>query len=474
MKNTRRAILSLFFLLTGVFEIYSQYMFRHWDVVDGMSDNQIRYLTMTPDGRIAIRTSSILNLYNGATFEHFYHDRRRIYKWDFNQNQIFKDYHDAYGRIWMKSPGYLLLFDLNTNRFIYDIDSELHRMGVDKRLKNLFVDDSKNYWMLTEDNTFYFYDISAGKLKVMEKGDSDFTHQYGVPCELAQYGNTYYIVYSNGLIRRWDKKLGEYTGQDTSFVGRISETTDRLKIQLTPGGDLWLMYNQAVCYRNKTDKTWQELTAIKGMSNFFTCMDLDKDGNVWVGSSWSGLRRIDNATHQVETMDGLKLGDGSVLNNDIQCLFADQNNGVWVGTLWQGMCYYNPSMYKFKLIQTIQNGTRVTNESIRSLLEDEDGSILIGTSACGLKRYYPSTGEVCEAFSNILSDDLCLTLYHDRKKRLWVGTYLNGFYCMDGDKVRNYNRQATDTERYPNQNISRAINEDPDSKLLVSVSNEGL
>ena len=62
MKNTRRAILSLFFLLTGVFEIYSQYMFRHWDVVDGMSDNQIRYLTMTPDGRIAIRTSSILNL----------------------------------------------------------------------------------------------------------------------------------------------------------------------------------------------------------------------------------------------------------------------------------------------------------------------------------------------------------------------------------------------------------------------------
>ena len=30
----------------------------------------------------------------------------------------------------MKSPGYLLLFDLNTNQFIYDIDSELRRMGV--------------------------------------------------------------------------------------------------------------------------------------------------------------------------------------------------------------------------------------------------------------------------------------------------------------------------------------------------------
>lgn len=125
---------------------------------------------MAPDGRMVIRTASILNIYNGATFEHFYHDRRKIYKWDFNRNQIFKDYHDAYGRIWMKSPGYLLLFDLNTNQFIYDIDSELRRMGVSGKLKNLFIDESKNYWFLTEDNTFYFFDISAGELQIIERG----------------------------------------------------------------------------------------------------------------------------------------------------------------------------------------------------------------------------------------------------------------------------------------------------------------
>lgn len=190
-------------------------MFRHWDVVDGMSDNQIRYFTMAPDGRMVIRTASILNIYNGATFEHFYHDRRKIYKWDFNRNQIFKDYHDAYGRIWMKSPGYLLLFDLNTNQFIYDIDSELRRMGVSGKLKNLFIDESKNYWFLTEDNTFYFFDISAGELQIIEKGNSDFTYRHGIPYELAQYKNTYYIVYSSGLIRRWAKTLRDYTGQDT-------------------------------------------------------------------------------------------------------------------------------------------------------------------------------------------------------------------------------------------------------------------
>lgn len=464
MKNTKRTSIITLVLLLSIFKVYSQYMFRHWDVVDGMSDNQIRYFTMAPDGRMVIRTASILNIYNGATFEHFYHDRRKIYKWDFNRNQIFKDYHDAYGRIWMKSPGYLLLFDLNTNQFIYDIDSELRRMGVSGKLKNLFIDESKNYWFLTEDNTFYFFDISAGELQIIEKGNSDFTYRHGIPYELAQYKNTYYIVYSSGLIRRWDKTLRDYTGQDTFFVGRISEATDRLKIQSTSDGNLWLMYNQAVCYRDKTDKGWQEISTIKGMSNFFTCMDLDKQGNAWVGSSWSGLRKIENSTHRIETMPGLKLGDGSVLSNDIQCIFADNNDGIWVGTLWQGICYYNPSMYKFKLIQTVQNKTMITNESVRCLLEDEDGTILIGTTAYGLMRYSPSTGEVSRAFKDILSGDLCLTLYRDSKKRLWVGTYLNGFCCIDGKNVRYYNKQLVNTELFPEQNISRAVYEDPDGR----------
>ena len=474
MKNTKRTSIITLVLLLSIFKVYSQYMFRHWDVVDGMSDNQIRYFTMAPDGRMVIRTASILNIYNGATFEHFYHDRRKIYKWDFNRNQIFKDYHDAYGRIWMKSPGYLLLFDLNTNQFIYDIDSELRRMGVSGKLKNLFIDESKNYWFLTEDNTFYFFDISAGELQIIEKGNSDFTYRHGIPYELAQYKNTYYIVYSSGLIRRWAKTLRDYTGQDTFFVGRISEATDRLKIQSTSDGNLWLMYNQAVCYRDKTDKGWQEISTIKGMSNFFTCMDLDKQGNAWVGSSWSGLRKIENSTHRIETMPGLKLGDGSVLSNDIQCIFADNNGGIWVGTLWQGICYYNPSMYKFKLIQTVQNKTMITNESVRCLLEDEDGTILIGTTAYGLMRYSPSTGEVSRAFKDILSGDLCLTLYRDSKKRLWVGTYLNGFCCIDGKNVRYYNKQLVNTELFPEQNISRAVYEDPDGRYWVSVSNEGV
>ena len=56
----------------------------------------------------------------------------------------------------MKELRYLLLLDLKANTFNYDIQGELASMGIDKRLKNLFIDDAKNYWFLTEDNTFFF------------------------------------------------------------------------------------------------------------------------------------------------------------------------------------------------------------------------------------------------------------------------------------------------------------------------------
>ena len=139
------------FLSISSFAI-NQYKFRLIDIVDGLSDNQIRGLSITPDGRIAVRTASIMNIYNGATFEYFHYDKKQKYVW--NYNRPTKEYYDNQGRIWMKELGYLLLLDLNTNKFNYNISEELVTMGITQHLKNLFIDDSKNYWFLTDDNTF--------------------------------------------------------------------------------------------------------------------------------------------------------------------------------------------------------------------------------------------------------------------------------------------------------------------------------
>ncbi|MDR0575223.1 MAG: response regulator [Tannerella sp.] len=469
----------LLFTLSGINqEVYSQYVFRHLNIVDGLSDNQIRNFIQIPDGRIAIRTLSNLNIYNGATFEHFYYDRRKVYPWNYTEflteRSVFKEYCDIEERIWMKAPDHLSLFDLKSNRFEYDIDGVLKSFGVDRRIKNLFIDNSKNYWFLTEDNAFLFYDISAGKLQTVESGDSLSVGQYGIPYELAQYKNLYWIMYSSGLLRCRDGASEDFIMNDTHFAGKITEATNRLFIRPTDAGDVWIMHNNGVSFYDRTHKTWKDVASIEGPSNFFTCMDLDADGNVWVGTSWSGLRKIDSRTHQITILDGLKLENGGTLTNDIQCVFVDKDNGFWAGMLWQGLCYRHPGMKKFKLFQTMHRETPVTNESIRCFLEDEDGTILFGSLYNGVLRYHPATGKICEAFDGFLSGNLCLSLYRDSKKRLWVGTFLNGFYCIDGKNVKTYNKSTIDRNVYANQNISRAIYEDAGGRFWVSVGNQGV
>lgn len=453
------------FLSISSFAI-NQYKFRLIDIVDGLSDNQIRGLSITPDGRIAVRTASIMNIYNGATFEYFHYDKKQKYVW--NYNRPTKEYYDNQGRIWMKELGYLLLLDLNTNKFNYNISEELVTMGITQHLKNLFIDDSKNYWFLTDDNTFTFYDTTCNKLITIEDGQSDFTKQYGIPLELTQYKNLCWIVYSSGLIRCWDYTSHEFIFQETRFLNTISDFTDRIYIHPDSTGNIWLMYNNAVYFHHRINRDWKEVVTIKGISNFFTCMDMDKEGNVWVGTSKSGLRYIDGKTFEVTHLPGMSLINGGVQDNDIYTLFIDPNDGIWIGTLFQGLCYYHPSMQKFQLIQTINTGTQITNETIRCFLEEEDGSILIGAGV-GLYRFYPESKKVERLFKDQIND-LCLSIRKDRSGRIWVGTYLGGFFCIEGKQIRQYLRSSVNLEKDPNQNISRCIYEDTDGRFWASVT----
>lgn len=464
----KHILLILLLICSG--NIYSQYVFRHLDIVDGLSDNQIRSLSILPDGRLGVRTASILNLYNSKTFEHFYQDRQKEYFWSYIKPP--REYYDSEGLLWMKETGYLLLLDLKTNQFIYDIDNKLKSFGINQKLKDIFINDSKNYWFITEDNTVSFYDITAKELITITKGSDTFTREFGIPYEIAQYKNLYWIVYSSGLIRCWDEASREFVSQDTRFLNIISEATNRIYIHPTSTGDIWLMYNFATFFYNRTDKTWKEVATISGPSNFFTCMDLDSAGNVWIGTSYSGLRYIDGKTFQVETIPHLEINTGGISDNDIHAIFVDNNDGLWVGTLFQGLYYYHPSMQKFRLIHTIQTNTSTTNEIVRCFLEDSDGTIWIGT-ANGLFRYYPKTGKTEKMFSDVISG-LCLSLYRDKSNRIWAGTFLSGFYCIEGSKIKSYNKSSLHLDKYPEQNISRAIYEDPSGRFWVSVKNKGV
>ena len=64
---------------------------------------------------------------------------------------------------------------------------------------------------------------------------------------------------------------------------------------------------------------------------------------------------------------------------------------------------------------------------------------------------------------------ICRMLYEDSKKRIWVGTYHNGLYCIEHGKVRAYDYPDTDYQNELDFSNIRAMVEDSAGRLWISI-----
>lgn len=435
------------------------FVFRQVDANTGLSDNLVKSISGLPDGRINILTTSVLNIYNGGTFTYFRQNTGQIYRWDHSGDE--EQYVDNENRLWIKQNTTLQVLSLKTNQFDPDVSKLLASYGLRSRLKDVFIDSSKNIWFLTSDNALVYYDILQKKLIAIDKESTDY------PREVFQVGDVCWIVYSKGLIKKWDLKARKIVGYDRSLENRLNSSSHALIVKKSASGTVWLMHHTDLFYSAPPFKEWKRVSSISGLSNFFTSMDVDPTNRVWLGTSKGEVRVIDGSSHKTQAFMGLHLTSGGTIVNDISSIYTDGDNGVWIGTLFQGVVYYHPSMIKVSLKHTLPNESHITNENVRGFLEEKDGRILVATGN-GLFRYNPGSQTMEKVYPE-LSNKYCMTLFRDSKGRIWVPTFHNGFYCIQDNKVIRHYEYSSDIHADPNPNNARNMFEDASGQLWVSV-----
>lgn len=466
-KTFFHSIIFCFFLCIaseGVLAQRNTYVFRHLDASNGLSDNLVKGIAQAPDGRIVIRTQTMLNFYNASTFDFYRQEHGQIYSWDLSGYE--GEFVDVHNRVWLKQEHQLQVFDLATDEFVSDVPTILSGYGIRQRLQDVFIDRQKNIWFLTEDNSFAYYENDTGKLVALPKLPSRYADDI-VPRAIEKIGDQCWIVYSNGFIRVWDYQSKSVIFEDDRLVGSINPASHRIVLTASPSGGIWFMHHTDLYYCDATTRTWKTITSIFGLSNFFTCMGVQKDGTVWLGTSQSEIRVVSGENQGVMSFLGMPLTTGGTLVNDVSSIYVDDDDGIWIGTLFQGVCYYHASMRKIKLIHTVPNESSITNENVRCFMEEPDGTILIGTIN-GLYRYHPQTGRMERAYPE-LRGKLCMWLYRDSKGRIWVPTFLNGIFCIENGRVRQYEESNLSIHADPNPNNGRTIIEDSKGDLWVSV-----
>ncbi len=454
------------------------YIFRVINVSDGLSDSEVRSISRAPNGLMCIRTSRSLNLYNGAVFSQYYYNYEAV---PYNENTgSQQDYFDTQGRMWLKEADKIWLFDFNSNEFIYDIPQLIQGARPEKGIKTLFIDDRGNYWIVDGEKNLSCVDpVSLRETKVAPYSDNGAVR---IPVEIVRAGGTYWILYENNVLQCLDPASGSFiyreSGLTQSQRGTGFPFRSAARKMLADGkGNLWVLYSNALYHYDTADHTvrpFPEIT-LTG-SDQLTSMDLDADGNLWLGSSKSGLRIVDTERFTVDQLPYLSLvsGDQITHNTDITALHIDPDDGVWIATLTEGILYYHRSMNKFPLVNNkMLRRESMPDQNIKCLVEDKDETLLIGTVR-GLLRYDPAKGSITVPYPE-LANELCIGLFRDRFDRIWLGTFQNGAFCIDRGKIRHYKYDSMPqvhisySNSTPNLNNVRAFFEDKRGNLWISV-----
>jgi len=166
---------------------------------------------------------------------------------------------------------------------------------------------------------------------------------------------------------------------------------------------------------------------------------VDDLGDLWIGAN-SGLYKYNpdcDCLHQFPS----KIDDINL--TDIRSITEDKNKNIWIGTKNSGLLRYVREKESFtRVLHEPSDLLTIANDRIYHLLVDQNNNLWIGTASVnpiagsGLVRYNIQSGNV-KQFSydpsdpNSLIDKRISALYENQKGQILIGTYKSGFHIYD-------------------------------------------
>ncbi len=143
----------------------------------------------------------------------------------------------------------------------------------------------------------------------------------------------------------------------------------------------------------------------------------DHDGNLWIGTSFSGIFRCNRSGFQaIHTTP-----------DNILCLTEDREGNLWAGTLGGGL-----NRIRRRAIALEDADTGLPFPSIQSICEAADGTIWAATQNGALVHKTGDRWSSLPVSSDWPGDATCVNA--DAHGTVWIGTRLHGIFCWRDGK----------------------------------------
>ena len=426
------------------------YLFRRLDTTVGLPDNEMSTATTMADGRVCVRTASSLSFFDGSEFKSFHIKGTTNYRLNY-VGAISKIYADADDRIWNKETGRLLLFDKRIERFIDNIDSTLQKMGVRGKIDNLFIDRYRGIWFVMHSGGLVYREAN-GRLhtfKVPTKGLRD----------ICLVGNNVWMAYASGQVWGWNLKTGKTISRRQLWL-LPSSSRDFVAFS-SAGNDLWIHWSWGCARYDATSRQW--LTIATPVGSQIVAIAARGDGKAYLSLRHNGLWLVDNHTRGLTHINAA-FDDGLPSGTDIQDIVYNHANGnLFLTYFSDGMAFYNPSTRKFPFVSLAQY--RGYKDETFKLSAYGRNKILI-TSSRHLLVYDTETHRLAPLSAQGPWHEL-IAAHIDKQGRIWIGTFRNGFYLIDGSKTAHF-MLGENAQQDINYNTVRGFATSKDGQTIVS------
>ena len=446
-----------------------------------LSNLHVQCLYVSQDGVIWIGTWEGLIRYDPSLeklemYKHIPGDERSL-----GGNMVFDITEDEKGNLWIATAnGGVSVLNKNSGKFkvFRNNPVEPGRLSSD-RVMSIFKDKHSNIWIGTvdkgldllkkDDDSFINYhhvpslnsSISSGAVMSMYEDRS----------------GTLWIGTLGGGINRFDQKSQHFLhiSHDASNTESISQNTvlslcedhtgalwvgtdgGGLNLRL-PGSNSFKHYLQnpsgfgsnsiTAVFEDKSGKIWigtdpGAKTTVGGVltydreSNSFipfneikmddggiTSFCQDSFGDLWIGTSVDGLRRIISGKDIIKEYKYDKNNPGSISGNSVFAVYEDKHGDLWIGTIGRGVNRFDRKNESFKsYISELNDSNSISNNSIWCFSEDKDGNLWMGTWGGGLNKYNRES-ETFQSFSKKdgLPGNVIYGIIPDKAGNIWLST----------------------------------------------------
>ena len=261
----------------------NEFMFKHLEVKDGLSNNQVLDIYKDSEGFVWFATASGLDRYDGNRITIFRSSETD--QTSLPNNYIKSLQEDNKGNLWILTGSGYAIYNPETETFNRDVRGWLWEVGIDGNPALVYIDHNKNMWFYVADKGCFLY-IPESQLLYPLLFEAQQLPQ-GRITDIVECKDGVLLAYDNGTLICLDENTNKIKWQQQDIVKEVGAgKTGNFALFVDKDDDIWVYSPLGLWVYNPEQKKWQShlYNLIKRQPhNTVRAVAQDKEGRIWIG-----------------------------------------------------------------------------------------------------------------------------------------------------------------------------------------------